>query len=386
MKTDLQWKLGNNIIEPTENATHLGIIRSELKENQLNIEARLSIARRTLYSLINTGVHGSNGLNPATSYKIYQCYVLPRLLYGLEILPLNISQLEILNKFHLKNLRNFQSLPDRTASGVVYLLLGALPIEAEIHRRQMSFLHNVLSCENSTIQELTERQCIMNIDNTESFFCRVSEALSKYRLSDITNLKENLPSKDAWKNEVKIAVRKHWLQVLFDDMKGKSTLSNMNLQILKFGCTHPLWASLKNTVSDVKKGIIKARIITGTYILETNRHRFSAGKESALCKCCGLENEDIIHFLLHCPALYQQRKDIYGKIKQLIITLIGCNNWNILSSNKLFTTRIIIDCSFLKPYLLKPHDLEEVNRLTTDLCYKLHIHRLVLLNKRKDRS
>ena len=32
----------------------------EVNENMLNIEERLSLARRTPYSLINTGVHGSN--------------------------------------------------------------------------------------------------------------------------------------------------------------------------------------------------------------------------------------------------------------------------------------------------------------------------------------
>jgi hypothetical protein len=38
----------------------------------------------------------------------WMCYVLPRLLYGLEILPLSKTHLDILNKFHMKTLRNFQ--------------------------------------------------------------------------------------------------------------------------------------------------------------------------------------------------------------------------------------------------------------------------------------
>jgi hypothetical protein len=59
------------------------------------------------HHFINTGVHGSNGLNPKVSFKIYQCYVLPRLLYGLEILPLSKTHLDMLNKFHMKNLRIF---------------------------------------------------------------------------------------------------------------------------------------------------------------------------------------------------------------------------------------------------------------------------------------
>ena len=151
-----------NTIPLSSSTTHLGILRSETKENVINIEQRLRVARRTLYALVNTGLHGSNELNPKVAYKIYQCYVISRLLYGLEVLPLNSTQQDILQKFHLNNLRRFQSLPTRTASCAVYLLLGALPIEAELHNRQLSLLYNVLTISNETISQLTERQIIMN--------------------------------------------------------------------------------------------------------------------------------------------------------------------------------------------------------------------------------
>lgn len=78
--------MGEKSMESSSATTHLGLFRTEVNENMINIEDRLSLARRTLYALINTGVHGSNGLNPRVSYKIYQCYVLPRLLYGLEVI------------------------------------------------------------------------------------------------------------------------------------------------------------------------------------------------------------------------------------------------------------------------------------------------------------
>ena len=99
-KNSFQLEMDNNSIglSPT---TTLGILRAETRENIINIEERLSLAHRTLYALINTGVHGSNGLNPKVSLKIYQCYVIPRMLFGLEVLPLNKGQLNTLAKFHL---------------------------------------------------------------------------------------------------------------------------------------------------------------------------------------------------------------------------------------------------------------------------------------------
>ncbi|CAC5365245.1 unnamed protein product [Mytilus coruscus] len=44
----LQWTLGNNSIYPSEDTTHLCLIRAEFKENELNIDASISIARQTL--------------------------------------------------------------------------------------------------------------------------------------------------------------------------------------------------------------------------------------------------------------------------------------------------------------------------------------------------
>ena len=111
----------------------------------LNIRKRTSLARRTLYSLIKTGLHGCNGLNAKFSHKIYQVYVLPRLLYGLEVLSLNKKQLDELGKFHLEILKNIQSLPTRTANAIVYLLLGALPLKAEIEKKQLGLFYVVVT-------------------------------------------------------------------------------------------------------------------------------------------------------------------------------------------------------------------------------------------------
>jgi hypothetical protein len=114
---------------------------------------------------MNTGLHGSNRINPSVALRIYEAYVLPKLLYGMEVLSLNQKQLGIFSKFHIDNLRKFQLLPIRTATAVIYLLIGAMPIEAEIHKRQLSFLHSILNCNNDNIRALTDRPLIMNINN-----------------------------------------------------------------------------------------------------------------------------------------------------------------------------------------------------------------------------
>jgi hypothetical protein len=85
----------------------------------------------------------------------------------------------------------------------------------------------------------------------------------------------------------------YWTEFLLKEMQGKSTLHFRDQTTLKIGSTHPIWTSLSSTVSSVKKGTIKARLLTGTYLLETNKHKFSSEKESPLCKYCGTENHRV---------------------------------------------------------------------------------------------
>lgn len=108
---------------------------------------------------------------------------------GLEVLPLNLKQMHMLNKFHLETLRRFQSLPTRTATSAVYLLLGALPIEAELHKRILCLLYNLITSTNDTVIHLTERQIVMNLDNPQRYNGRAKEILDKYSLPSLQSLK-----------------------------------------------------------------------------------------------------------------------------------------------------------------------------------------------------
>ena len=65
-------------------SVYLGITTSNREENMINIQKRSSLARQTLYALMKTGMHGCNGLHAKISFKIYQMYVIPRLLYEIE--------------------------------------------------------------------------------------------------------------------------------------------------------------------------------------------------------------------------------------------------------------------------------------------------------------
>ena len=196
-----------------------------------------------------------------------------------------------------------------------YLLIGALPIEAELHKRHLSLLHNIMVTSNETITELTKRQIAINLDNSLSYYHRVQDILDLYQQPSLRNLQQGIPSKEQWKFTVKQAVNTYWSEKLKTESNEKSTLTFLNKDILRIGQTHPIWSTLESTVSDVRKGITKGRMLAGTYLLQTSQHKFSRSTISAACKCCGLNDEDLPHMLLECPALLNQRKLFYPRIK-----------------------------------------------------------------------
>ena len=56
------------------------------KTAEENVQFNISKARKTVYSLLSAGLRGQNGLDPQTSLHITRIYVLPMLLYGLELI------------------------------------------------------------------------------------------------------------------------------------------------------------------------------------------------------------------------------------------------------------------------------------------------------------
>jgi len=68
-------------------------------------------------------------------------YVLPRLIYGLEVLPLKKKHVENLVAFHRKSIRYLQSLPQRIATAAIYLLVGVYRGTTTQEKIKFTILH-----------------------------------------------------------------------------------------------------------------------------------------------------------------------------------------------------------------------------------------------------
>ena len=59
------------------------------------------------------------------------------------------------------------------------------------------------------------------------------------------------------------------------DAHSKTTLKFLAYENILLSEVHPVWDSTENSVIDVRKAIVKAKILTGTCLLQANIHRFS---------------------------------------------------------------------------------------------------------------
>lgn len=373
--------MAGNEIDIKSETTHLGLKRCTTSETSINTEERINLARRTLYSLIKSGVHGSNGLNPRTSYKIYQIYVLPRLLYGLESLNLLEKDIDLLAKFHIKTLRQIQSLPEATAKSAVYLLIGALPIQGELHKRQLSLFHSIANSNNCSIKAIAWRQ--FNVGSPSSFFVRISEILTLYNLPSFEMTMSTNISKLEWKMLTKEALNEYWTLNLREDCRNRSTLNMLSIENMSIGKTHLVWDSSANSVKEVRQSITKARMLTGRYMLQTNKVKFNQAEIDPTCPVCRTEDEDLTHMLTSCPSYHQLRKSKFSTIKKYVIDRIGPEMWNNLAQDKDQVCQLLIDPQILVSKSGLPDDkkfLYEVEKMSRDYCYSVHIRRLNIHN------
>ena len=173
--------LGNAKIQCTTQTKHLGIERNT--NNTPDINARIKLGRQTNYALMGAGMHGCNGLSLVITYSMWTTFVIPTILHGLEMLDVRKKDLQALESFQRKTLKQLQGLPQNTATTAVYQLLGAIPVEGLLDQRFLSTFGNILQNENSTEFRFAKRQLLRKDENSHSWFTKLRRNSGKISTS-----------------------------------------------------------------------------------------------------------------------------------------------------------------------------------------------------------
>ena len=360
-KESQSWYLDDKEMSTTSSFTHLGL---QWKQNNTSpcIEGRIALARRTVYALLGTGLHGENGLSPATSRHIIKTYVTPRLLYGLDAVTLSKKQIDDLNSYHRNLIRRIQGLPLNTATEAIYLLLGDLPVEAELDTRALTLYGAVCRAENNeTLRSLLTRQSAL--DNKNSWFQHIIALSQKYQI-DINSQRIVPWRKNTWKEYINNTIKSYWLHLLLDGMAKKTSTKWIDNRLLQDLRGHPIWKACQLNSRYVPGAMIRAKLLTSTYMTQERKAKFNKHLVDTLCPLCKTETENIPHFLLRCPATDHIRRSCLEHFRLKGFSM-GCD------SNA--TVELLLN---------GPNQDEDpkFQVIMNQLCHRLHLTRLNLLN------
>ena len=259
--------------------------------------------------------------------------------------------------------------------------MGLEPIQVLIDRQLLTFLGNILQNDNTIEFRIIARQLCMANSKQQSFIAKVQTILDKYHLPRLEDLLEDKPPKKLWKKMIRKALDVHLDTTMQEEKEARSTLKHMDNRSVR--SAHPIWKYLPNNTLEVRKAEVKAKIITRTYTLQSDRSKFANGHEDSTCQICNNGIEDTKHFLLNCTSLSIERQKFMAIIKQYINTQEQYNCFEKLNHEGLLLKLILEPTSTeLKPFMrrMKINNFKELEGMTRTLCYGLHTRRATLFN------
>ena len=99
--SDIQITVADKAMPVVTQTMNMGIMRSANSQESA-VQENIKKARRTVHSLMGAGLLGENGLDPDTSIHLLQTYVIPLLVYGLEVVLPTGVYLDKLDRVHKK--------------------------------------------------------------------------------------------------------------------------------------------------------------------------------------------------------------------------------------------------------------------------------------------
>ena len=95
------------------------------------------------------------------------------------------KDIENLEKFQRKSLRQIQGLPDKTPNCITLALLGVLPLETVIHKNTLNLFMGIARNSKFIEYDIAMRQLAMKTPDEKSWFNMVRSILGTYNLPSI---------------------------------------------------------------------------------------------------------------------------------------------------------------------------------------------------------
>jgi len=193
-----------------------------------------------------------------------------------------------------------------------------------IQYKALIFYNNICNLnDNSLEKEIARRQLSIKNNNSKSWFVEIKKLLLKYDLEDPIILLENTIKKEEWKRTVNKAINFKWKTQFLETKKLYKNLQYLNVGNPYYKGIHNLLRINCKSARDVDRILVKLKLITGTYLLQTSKATIKKNDKDGVCLICGGDDETVEHFILQCPALSVVRDPVITEISFILYDLIS---------------------------------------------------------------
>ena len=142
---------------------------------------------------------------------------------------------------------------------------------------------------------------------------------------------------------------------------------------------HMVWEVAGYETVSVSKAMIRVKLLLGTYMLQSNRHKFNKYEVRPDCPLSNNGDEDRKHCIVICSNLMDARQKFIIALKNILYTSMHHNLCDTIISDTNTLTQLILDCTAL---VYIPHNLPmPIENISRGLLYALHAARCRILFK-----
>ena len=283
--------MGGTRISFSEEAEHVGILRTTQSGCSANLLARESAHTKAVHAVLPAGLARNHNGNPAAALRVEKLYGVPVLLSGLGALVMSKTEEDSLDQHFKVSLESFQRLYKATPSPVVHFLAGSLPASALLHLRQLSLLGMIARLGKTNILFKVALQALSSPDKyKKSWFIHVRDLCHKYCLPDPVVILSNPPSCNSYKMNTKQKVLDYWNTKFRAAVNSLESLYMFKADYMSLCQPHPIWSTAGSSPFEVKKATVQARMLSGRYRTCWLRRHWS-GDPTGHCRVPGCSDQ-----------------------------------------------------------------------------------------------
>ncbi len=362
---------------------HLGVSRDKSGGPTVQIQLNIEKSKKAAFRLFGAGFHGKNGLPQAVCVRLLVRDIIPVLTYGLHIFQLNSETVKPIDTALKRLIKQVLSISENTGDAVLPVLTGILPAQAVVEMNALAMFGSICRDERCMERELADRQLSLHSDG--SWFEYMRNITYKLDLPSPEQLLSQPPTKAQWKTMYKKATHKYWLERTLRLIATYPSARYLNATAMQWGTPHPVIRHAPGTKEHVKRCATTLKLLTGSYILQTNRANFNQHTTKPICLICNSGPENRVHLIAFCPATEHIRARYRKKLRDILQehNLSQDNLQQLLFDPPTFTA-LCLDCTspvFTHSTPIPPSTIKDIIACCQQMIHCISEERRTLLQR-----